>query len=140
MKKIAFICTGNSCRSQMAEGFAHKLLGEKWEVYSAGVSPLGKIQPLTYDVMKEVGIDISLQYSKGLEEIPMKEVDYFITLCGSAKDHCPVLSSHIKKEHWPIEDPFQWSSDTEKLLNKYREARDDIKKRIERFIKKCQPL
>ena len=138
--KIAFVCTGNSCRSQMAEGFAKKILGEKWAVYSAGVSPLGKILPLTFDVMKEVGIDISLQYSKGLDDIPLNEIDYFITLCGSAKDHCPVLPSHIEKEHWPIDDPYQWSTNSEMLFNKYRDVRDDIKKRIEQFIKKCQPL
>ncbi len=133
MKKIAFICTGNSCRSQMAEGFAKYILGSEWEIYSAGVSPMGKIQALTFDVMQEVGIDISLQYSKGLDDIPMEEIDYFITLCGNALDHCPTLPSHVKKEHWPIDDPYQWSSDSKTLMRKYRDVRDDIKKRIEKF-------
>jgi len=135
-KKIAFICTGNSCRSQMAEGFAKKILGEGWQVYSAGVSH-SYMQPKTIEVMKEVGIDISDQYSKGLSDIPpVKEIDYFITLCGHAKDHCPVLPAQVTKEHWPIDDPFRYSGNEEKLLKKYREVRDDIEKRIKEFKKK----
>ena len=136
MKKIAFVCTGNSCRSHMAEGFAHKLFPNEWKIYSAGVSAMGKIQPLTYDVMEEVGINISEQHSKGLEEIPMEDMDYFITLCGHARDVCPTLPPHVKKEHWPIDDPYQSSTNSTMLLKKYREVRDDIKKRIEAFIKK----
>ena len=131
-KKIAFICTGNSCRSQMAEGFAKHLFSKEWEAYSAGVSP-NRIQSLTIQVMKEIGIDISNQYSKGLDAIPLKELDYCITLCDSAKTQCPVLPVSTKKEHWDIPDPYEWSTDEKELLNKYREVRDEIKKRILEF-------
>ncbi|MBI2608217.1 MAG: arsenate reductase ArsC [Deltaproteobacteria bacterium] len=135
-KKIAFICTGNSCRSQMAEGFAKKILGKRWKVYSAGVAH-SHMQPKTVEVMKEVGVDISNQYSKGLDAIPpLKEIDYFVTLCGYAKDHCPVLPHDVTKEHWPIDDPFRYGGNEEKLLEKYREVRDDIEKRVQEFKKR----
>ncbi len=131
---ILFICTGNSCRSQMAEGFARAMLPAGWRAYSAGTKP-GKLNPNAVKVMAEVGIDISGQYSKALadiEEIP----DIVVTLCDSAKlapesfnrgAECPVFPGAKKVMHWGIEDPFDAKGSEEEVLNVYRRVRDEIK-------------
>lgn len=129
--KLAFICTGNSIRSQIAEGFARhyaKALGKDVEVYSAGSRPAGYVHRLAVEVMREVGIDISNQRSKSLEEIPLGELDLVITLCDSAKNECPALPG-TKVEHWGIPDPAG------KGLYAFRWVRDEIGKRVEELIK-----
>ncbi|ACN98817.1 arsenate reductase ArsC [Sulfurihydrogenibium azorense] len=138
MVKIAFICTGNSARSQMAEGYAKffvKKYGKEVEVYSAGSNPSGYVHPKAIQVMKEDGIDISDQYSKHISEIPINQVDYVITLCGDAAENCPVVPG-ANTQHWNLPDPARVIGPTEDAkLNAFRNVRDEIKKRVEQLIK-----
>lgn len=102
-KSVVFICVGNACRSQMSEGIARSLVGDRWNVYSAGSMPAGFVAPEAVAVMAKRGIDISQQYSKGVEELPLQEFDLVITMgCG---DFCPTLRGK-KKLDWPIPDPI----------------------------------
>jgi arsenate reductase len=122
--RILFLCTGNSCRSQMAEGWANHLGAGRVEAHSAGVSPTG-VLPATVEVMAEAGVDISLQYSKAADIFVGEEFDYIITLCDNARENCPYFPGEAKRLHWPIDDPFGLD------LDAYRRARDDIKRRLD---------
>ncbi|MFA4992379.1 MAG: arsenate reductase ArsC [Candidatus Omnitrophota bacterium] len=126
MKKILFVCVENSCRSQIAEGFAKALGGLKLEVYSAGSKPGGKVSPDAVKVMREIGIDISTAKSKGFNDLPAKEFDYVVTM--GCKDICPLVPA---KEHidWNIEDP---KGKDEKF---FRKTRDLIKEKVESLIR-----
>ncbi len=135
--KIGFICTGNSARSQMAEGFGKyyaKRLCKDIEVYSAGSNPSGYVHPLAIDVMKEKGIDISKNKSKSLEDIPLNELDYIITLCGDAAENCPVVPN-ANTIHWELPDPAKAKGNEEEKLKTFREIRDEIEKRVIKLIK-----
>lgn len=137
-KKIAFICTGNSARSQIAEGYGKyfaKLYKKDVEIYSAGSNPSGYIHPKAIEVMKEEGIDITNQYSKHIDEIPINEMDYIITLCGDAAETCPVIPG-ANTQHWGLPDPAKVIGPTEdaKLLA-FRKVRDEIKNKVEQLIK-----
>ncbi|MEZ0323117.1 MAG: arsenate reductase ArsC [Hydrogenothermaceae bacterium] len=136
--KIGFICTGNSARSQMAEGFGKyfaKLYGKDVEVYSAGSNPSGYVHPKAIEVMKEIGIDISDQYSKSLNEIPIDELDYVITLCGEAAETCPVIPG-ANTQHWGLPDPAKVIGQTEDTkINAFRKVRDQIREKVEDLIK-----
>lgn len=125
-KKIYFICTGNACRSQIAEGYAKNTLGENWNVYSGGIESHG-VNPLAIEAMKEDGIDISHQTSDKITEQDLNSADLVITLCDHADKNCPIISSNVRKAHWGFEDPAgkDWS--------KFQEVRDNIKKRIQYF-------
>lgn len=125
-KSILFICTGNACRSQMAEGFAREILPKDWKIYSAGVMAAG-VHPMTIETMREAKIDITDQYSKTIDEVPVDKIDYVVTLCGSARDQCPVFPRAIKNEHWPISDPLGESDRTEA----FRKCREEIRERME---------
>ncbi|MDQ0926396.1 arsenate reductase [Bacillus atrophaeus] len=103
-KTIYFLCTGNSCRSQMAEGWAKKHLGDKWNVYSAGIEAHG-LNPNAVKAMKEVGIDISDQTSDIIDPDILNNADLVVTLCGDAADKCPMTPPHVKREHWGFDDP-----------------------------------
>lgn len=133
--KILFLCVANSARSQLAEGLAKSIFGDKAEIESAGSQPSGKVQPYAIEVLKEVGIDISKNYSKFYDELSPKffvNLDYVITLC--AEEVCPVLSSaKAKKLHWPIPDPA--SAPEDQKLEAFRSARDSIRSRLEEFSK-----
>lgn len=133
-KTILFVCTGNSCRSQMAEGFARMLLPKGWRVLSAGTIAAG-IHPLTIEAMREAGVDISGQYSKTIGEIPADEVDRVVTLCGDAREHCPVFPNAKAREHWPIEDPI-WAAGTPDPMPVYRRVRDEIRRRMEELAER----
>jgi len=135
-RSILFLCTGNACRSQIAEGFARSMLPQGWRVYSAGVAAAG-LHARTIDVMMEVGIDISGQHSKTLDEVPVDEIDYVITLCGHARDLCPVFPRAVASEHWPIDDPMH-AADTHVELQAFRRARDDIRRRVEDLVKRLK--
>lgn len=129
MRKIYFLCTGNSCRSQMAEGFAKKILGSDWQVESAGIEKHG-LNPLAVQVMAEKGIDISKQTSKLIDMDYLMHADLVVTLCGDARDRCPVTPPSVRKLHWPLQDPAQATGDKEAVLNVFREVRDEIQERI----------
>ncbi len=132
-----FLCTGNSCRSQMAEGIT-KHYGKGFiEPYSAGVMP-SHINPRAIQVMNEIGIDISKQFSKPIDEDLLMKMDIIITLCGQAEASCPVTPPQIKRLHWPINDPASATGTEEEILNTFREARDEIKEKIINFIKEIK--
>lgn len=138
MIKIAFICTGNSARSQMAEGYAKyfaKKCGKDVEVYSAGSNPSGYIHPMAIEVMKEDNIDISEQYSKYIDDIPINKCNYVITLCGDAAESCPVIPG-ANTQHWGLPDPAKVIGPTEDAKVKaFRKVRDEIKSKVENLIK-----
>ena len=133
-KKVLFLCTGNSCRSQMAEGFARYLGRDKFDVYSAGLTPVG-INPLAIEVMWEAGIDISRQTSDALSQELIKDADLIVTLCGDARDNCPLVEPKVEHLHWPLSDPAQAEGTPEEIKQKFREVRDEIHKRIKKLLK-----
>lgn len=132
MKKILFLCTGNSCRSQMAEGFARKYWGNEFEVYSAGTKKHG-MNERAIKVMKESGVDLSNHFSKTVDELPSINFDYVVTVCDSAKENCPYFPVGAII-HYSFQDPPALTkdlTDEDKILPVYREVRDEI----EAFIK-----
>lgn len=132
-KEILFLCTANSCRSQMAEGFAHKLAPQGIRVYSAGTEPK-QVHPLATQVMKELGVDISDQRSKGLEAVPLEKIDLVITLCGEAAESCPTLPKNTEHLHWPLPDPARAEGDRDEVLDAFRKVRDEIRARAEQLF------
>lgn len=133
MIKVIFLCTANSCRSQMAEGLARELGRGLIEPYSAGLFAAG-IHPRAIAVMKEIGIDITGQISKEIDENMLSKMDTVITLCSNAEEYCPRTPDWIKRIHWPIEDPVGTIGTEETIMNEFRKARDEIKKRIIEFL------
>lgn len=131
--KVLFLCTGNSCRSQMAEGWAHHLKSEEIEPYSAGIEKHG-MNPHAMRVMEEAGVAIGGQYSKTLEDIGSVEFDYVVTVCGHANEHCPVFPGKAKVVHHGFEDPPKLTKelpDGEEKLAVYRRVRDEIRRFVE---------
>ncbi|WP_085523715.1 arsenate reductase (thioredoxin) [Tuberibacillus sp. Marseille-P3662] len=131
---IYFLCTGNSFRSQMAEGWGHKYLDGQYEVHSAGIEAHG-MNPKAVEAMKEVGIDISDQESKIIDAELLNKADYVITLCGDAKDKCPMTPPHVQRDHWGFEDPAQAEGTEDERWDVYRRVRDDIGDRIKQFAR-----
>ncbi len=125
-KTIYFLCTGNSCRSQMAEGWAKKHLGDGWNVYSAGIEAHG-LNPNAVKAMQETGVDISGQTSDIIDPEILNNADLVVTLCGDAADKCPITPPHVKREHWGFDDPAgkEWSE--------FQRVRDVIGERIQQF-------
>jgi arsenate reductase len=134
LKKVMFLCTANSCRSQMAEGLLRHLAGGKVEVHSAGLFAAG-VHPRAVQVMREAGIDISGQTSKDIDPGLLRRMDYAITLCGHAESSCPATPPEVRRLHWPVEDPVGARGTEEEVLKEFRRARDEIKLRIERFLR-----
>ncbi len=134
MKKVMFLCTANSCRSQMAEGFAREFGKGIIEVYSAGLIAAG-VHKRAIAVMKEIGIDISKQKSKVIDEGLLKKMDFIVTLCGYAEDLCPRTPPEIKRIHWPIKDPVGTIGREQEIMNEFRRARDEIKENVQKLIK-----
>lgn len=133
MKKIYFLCTGNSCRSQIAEGYGHKFL-EGWEVRSAGVETHG-LNPRAVEVMAEDGVDISNQKSELIDIDYFNSCDLIITLCGDALDKCPTIPKGITHEHWDLQDPARVSGTDDEILEAFRKTRDLIKVQVKKLIK-----
>ncbi|KUK11111.1 MAG: Protein-tyrosine-phosphatase [Clostridia bacterium 41_269] len=132
-KVVYFICIGNSARSQMAEGFAKALGGDVFEVYSGGTDPKG-LNPYAVEVMKEVGIDISGQTSDPINVSILKRCSLVVTLCGDARDNCPVIPPGVEHRHWSLEDPAGAVGSREEVLNVFRKTRDEIKKLVEDLV------
>ncbi len=132
-KRVLFLCTGNSARSQMAEGFLRHLASDKFEVFSAGVMAT-KVNPLAIEVMEKAGIDIPKQRSKSVMEFLKQKFDYVITLCDSARQTCPAFPGQYESIHWSIEDPAQGQGRQEEKLLFFRKIRDEIKENIIQFI------
>ncbi|SRR5690606_30953124 len=131
-KKIYFLCTGNSCRSQMAEGFAKKYLGKDWEVRSAGIEAHG-MNPKAVKAMAEVGIDISEQKSETIDLDYLNQADLVVTLCSDADERCPVTPPEVKRVHWGFDDPAKATGTDEEVWQVFRRVRDEIGERIKRF-------
>ena len=137
--RVLFLCTGNSCRSQMAEGFLRHLAGDRFEVYSAGVNPT-QVNPLSVKVMSEVRIDISQQKSKSVKEFLGQQFDYVITVCDNAKQACPVFPGKCEMIHWNLEDPAEAKGSSEERVKVFRETRDKIKKNILELLNKADSM
>ena len=135
MKKpiVYFICTGNSCRSQMAEGWARHFAGDKVTVLSGGIEAHG-LNPRAIQVMQEAGIDMSNHTSNLIDNGVLNQSDYAITLCGDAYDKCPVTPTHVKRLHWGYEDPARATGTEEEIMDKFREVRDAIRDRVREFM------
>ncbi|UXR69206.1 MULTISPECIES: arsenate reductase (thioredoxin) [unclassified Staphylococcus] len=125
-KVIYFICTGNACRSQMAEGWGKQILGEEWDVYSAGIETHG-VNPNAIKAMDEVGVDIHTHTSDLIDPKILNKADLVVTLCSDADKNCPVMPPHVKKEHWGFDDPAG------KPWSEFQRVRDEIKEAIEDF-------
>lgn len=131
---ILVLCTGNSCRSQMAEGYLRHFAGGKAEVYSAGVETHG-VNPMAIEIMREDGIDISTHTSNHVNEYEDVAFDYVITVCDNAKERCPFFPSQAKKFHHNFPDPAKATGTEAEIKQRFREVRDMIKKYCEEFIK-----
>jgi len=133
MKKILVLCTGNSCRSQIAEGYLRHFAGDKAAIYSAGVETHG-VNPRAIQTMKEDNIDISKHTSNNVNEYRDIEFDYVITVCDNAKERCPFFPSNAQKFHYNFPDPAKATGTEEEILNQFREVRNMIKKYSQEFV------
>lgn len=123
---ILVLCTGNSCRSHLAEGLLRAALGEDFEVASAGSNPAGYVHPLATRAMEEIGIDLSGHRSKHLDEFLDREVETVITVCGNADQACPVFPGQLNRHHWPFDDPAHATGTEEEQFAVFRRVRDEI--------------
>ena len=146
MLNLMFLCTGNSCRSQMAEGWARLLggqYGDDWlTVESAGIEAHGK-NPRAITVMQEAGVDISGQESTRLTADMLQRADLVVSVCGHADEHCPVLPAGTRKIHWPLDDPAKAQGTEDEIMQTFRNSRDDIRARVDALLgelKKDSPL
>ncbi|AEB72405.1 arsenate reductase (thioredoxin) [Lentilactobacillus buchneri] len=128
-KTIYFLCTGNSCRSQMAEGFGKQYLGDHYRVFSAGIEKHG-VNPMAVQVMAEAGVDISSQTSKLIDPTILNHADLVVTLCSDAEKRCPITPPQVARQHWPFPDPAAATGSSSEQLQVFREVRDAIKARI----------
>ena len=136
--RVMFVCTGNSARSQMAEGFARHIGRGRIEAYSAGMEP-SQLNPFAVAVMQEKGVDISGQRSKGFDEAVARRMDLVVTVCGNADERCPVLPPEVKRLHWPLEDPAAATGSNDQILATFREIRDQIKVRVTELVRRLVP-
>ena len=136
-QKVLFVCTGNSCRSQIAEGLLNKMAAKHFEVYSAGSHP-SRVHPIAISVMKEIKIDISNHTSNSVVEYLNTGIDIVITVCDNAKLTCPIFPKKTMKIHWSVDDPFQgWDEDKENLTY-FRKARTELQDHIKKFINEME--
>jgi arsenate reductase len=132
-EKVLIVCTGNACRSQMAEALWRHEAGGRYEVASAGTSPAG-VHPLARQVIEELGIDMSGHYSKSVFQLDLDQFDLVVTVCGSARDTCLAVRDHRRHLHWPIEDPIVAAGTLDERLAEFRRIRDEIHERIRAFL------
>ena len=132
-KRVLILCTGNSARSQMAEGLLRNLAGDQFEVISAGVLPT-QVRPEAITSMREIGIDISKHYSKSVDEFSGQQFDYVITVCDNANQQCPVFPGKTQRIHWSFDDPAKAVGDDEARLAVFRRVRDEIFQVLRRFV------
>ena len=130
---ILVLCTGNSCRSQMAEGWANHLGKGRIEAVSAGIEAHGK-NPRAIAVMREAGVDIARQESTRVTPAMLAQADLVVTVCGHADEHCPVLPPGVQKKHWPLEDPAKATGTEDEIMGKFRATRDEVRRRVEDLI------
>ena len=124
---ILILCTGNSCRSHLAEGLLRAAVGDRFQVASAGSKPAGYVHPLAIKAMAEVGIDISAHHSKHMDEFLSQTVETVITVCGNADQACPIFPGQVNRHHWPFDDPAHASGTEDEQFAVFRRVRDEIK-------------
>ena len=134
---LLFLCTGNSCRSQMAEGWARQFAPSDWNIESAGLEAHGK-NPRAIAAMAEAGVDIAQQASTRLTPEMLERADNLVTVCGHADEHCPVLPPGTRKEHWPLADPARASGNEQDIMQVFRATRDEIQRRVRELIQRLQ--
>ena len=127
--KVLFLCTGNSARSQMAEGYLRSVAGERFDAMSAGIEPKG-VNPFAVAAMREIGVNISAQRSKDVTEFLGVPVQYVVTVCSNAREKCPVFPATVDFIHWDLEDPAAVQGTKEEKLDAFRKTRDEIMARI----------
>lgn len=132
-KRVLILCTGNSARSQMAEGLVRHFAGDRFEVASAGVSPT-QVRPEAIAVMRELGIDISRHRSKSVDEFAGQQFDYVITVCDNANEQCPIFPGNTTRIHWSFDDPAAAEGDEQSRLAVFRRVRDEIRAQLQRAI------
>ena len=130
---ILYLCTGNSCRSQMAEGWTRELGGGAFEPRSAGIEAHGK-NPRAIAVMAEKGVDISGQESTVVTDAMLDEADVVVTVCGHADEHCPVLPPQVHKIHWPLTDPAKATGSEEEIMAAFRSTRKEVQRRVQSLL------
>ena len=137
---VLVLCTGNSCRSQMAEGFLRHYAGDRFDVHSAGTDPSEAVHPLAVQVMGECDIDISIQHPKGLREfLGRLPVRYLIIVCSGADQNCPrIFPGLVERLFWPFDDPARFRGSPEETLSEFRRIRDEIKGRILEWLKEIK--
>jgi len=131
--KVLFLCTGNSCRSQMAEGLLRHLAGDRFDVVSAGTEPT-TVNPLAIAAMHEIGIDIAAQRSKSVREFLGEHFTYVVTVCDSANERCPIFPGVVKRLHWPLDDPATATGSDVERMPVFRRVRDELQRYIRDFI------
>ena len=134
---LLFLCTGNSCRSQMAEGWAKRFAPAGWHIDSAGIEAHGQ-NPRAIAVMAEAGVDISGQASTRVTAAMLQAADRVITVCGHADEHCPALPPGTRREHWPLADPAKATGTEQEILAVFRAARDDIRDRVSALLQRLE--
>ena len=130
---ILYLCTGNSCRSQMAEGWTRSMAGEHVHVESAGIEAHGK-NPRAIAIMQEAGVDISNQESSIVDNGMLERADIVVTVCGHADEQCPALPPDVRKIHWPLSDPAKAKGSEEEIMATFRATRDEVKKRVSELL------
>ncbi len=135
VRSVLFLCTGNSCRSQMAEGWGRHLAGDRFRFESAGIEAHGK-NPRAIAVMAEAGVDISAQESTVVSAAMLQRADRVVTVCGHADEHCPILPPGTHKEHWPLEDPAKAGGEEAEILAVFRSTRDEIRRRVAELVER----
>jgi len=124
---ILILCTGNSCRSHMAEGILRSAAGDLLDVHSAGSKPSGYVHPMAIEVMREIGIDISGHTSKPLTDFLGRRVDIVVTVCGNADQACPVFPGQVRRHHWGFDDPAHATGTEQEIRDAFRDVRDRIR-------------
>ena len=134
MRRVLILCTGNSCRSQMAEALWESLGQGTWEADSAGSRPSGYVHPLAIRAMQELDIDIGSNTSKSLDDFRAQSFDLVVTVCDNARESCPVFSGAKQALHWPFDDPGDTTGPQEQKMAVFRQVRDEIRKRIQTYL------
>ena len=131
---VLILCTGNSCRSHLAEGLLRTAAGDLFEVHSAGSKPAGYVHPLAIRAMQEIGIDLSAHWSKSMNEFLTTPIETVITVCGVADQACPIFPGQVNRHHWPFEDPAHAPGPEEAQLAVFRRVRNEIRRTLDAYV------
>lgn len=131
---VLILCTGNSCRSHLAEGLLRAMAGDLFEVHSAGSKPAGYVHPLAIRAMQEIGIDISTHRSKSMKEFLATPIETVVTVCGVADQACPIFPGQVNRHHWPFDDPAHATGTEEEQLAVFRRVRNEIRRTLEAYV------